>query len=65
MLKIKMIKVLFVCLGNICRSPMAQFVFKQMVEERGLSDQFEIDSAATEGYNEMCHAGIHYAQGKY
>ena len=32
-----MIKVLFVCLGNICRSPMAQFVFKQMVEERGLA----------------------------
>ena len=55
-----MIKVLFVCLGNICRSPMVQFVFKQMVEERGLSDQFEIDSAATESYNEMCHAGIHY-----
>ena len=55
-----MIKVLFVCLGNICRSPMAQFVFKQMVDERGLSDQFEIDSAATESYNEMCHAGIHY-----
>jgi protein-tyrosine phosphatase len=39
---------------------MAEFVMKQMVEERGLSDQFEIDSAATEGYNEMCHAGIHY-----
>ena len=39
---------------------MAQFVFKQMVEERGLSDKFEMDSAATEGYNEMCHAGIHY-----
>lgn len=55
-----MIKVLFVCLENICRSPMAQFVFKQMVEERGLSDRFEIDSAATESYNEMCHAGIHY-----
>ena len=42
-----MIKVLFVCLGNICRSPMAQFVFKQMVEERGLADRFEIDSAGT------------------
>ena len=39
---------------------MAQFVFKQMVEERGLSEQFEIDSAATESYNEMCHAGIHH-----
>ena len=49
-----MIKVLFVCLGNICRSPMAQFVFKQMVEERGLADRFEIDSATTESYNEMC-----------
>ena len=46
-----MIKVLFVCLGNICQSPMAEFVFKQMVEERGLSEQFEIDSAATESYN--------------
>ena len=54
-----MIKVLFVCLGNICRSPMAQFVFKQMIEETGLSEQFEIDSGATESYNEMCHAGIH------
>ena len=55
-----MIKVLFVCLGNICRSPMAQFVFMQMVKERGLDDKFEIESAATESYNEMCHAGIHY-----
>ena len=54
-----MIKVLFVCLGNICRSPMAQFVFQQMVDEKGLSDCFEIDSAATESYNEMCHAGIY------
>ena len=54
-----MIKVLFVCLGNICRSPMAQFIFKKMVNEKGLSDCFEIDSAATESYNEMCHAGIY------
>lgn len=54
-----MIKVLFVCLGNICRSPMAEFVLKDMVAQKGLSDRFEIDSAATEGYNEMCHAGIH------
>lgn len=55
-----MIRVLFVCLGNICRSPMAEFVMKQMVAEKGLSDQFEIDSAATEGYNEMLCARIDY-----
>lgn len=54
-----MIKVLFVCLGNICRSPMAQIVFENMVKELGLENNFEIDSAGTEGYNEMCHAGIH------
>lgn len=55
-----MIKVLFVCLGNICRSPMAEFVLKHIVAEKGLSAEFEIDSAATESYNEMCHAGIHH-----
>ena len=55
-----MIKVLFVCLGNICRSPMAEFVLKQMVADKGLVDKFEIDSAATESYNEICHTGIHY-----
>lgn len=54
-----MIKVIFVCLGNICRSPMAQIVFQNMVNELGLENNFEIDSAGTEGYNEMCHAGIH------
>lgn len=42
-----MIKVLFVCYGNICRSPMAEFVLKDMVEKRGIADQFEIASAAT------------------
>lgn len=42
-----MIKILFVCLGNICRSPMAEFVFKDMVKKRGLSDLFLISSAAT------------------
>ena len=42
-----MIKVLFVCHGNICRSPMAEYVMKQLVRERGLEDQFRIDSAAT------------------
>ena len=54
-----MIKVLFVCLGNICRSPMAQIVFENMVKETGLENNFEIDSAGTEGYNEACNAGIH------
>ncbi len=42
-----MIKILFVCHGNICRSPMAEFIFKDMVNEAGLTDQFEIASAAT------------------
>lgn len=41
------IKVLFVCHGNICRSPMAEFVFKDMVKKQGLSDLFYIASAAT------------------
>ena len=42
-----MIKVLFICHGNICRSPMAEFVMKDLVKKAGLSDQFEIASAAT------------------
>jgi len=42
-----MIKVMFVCLGNICRSPMAEFVFKKMVQDQHLEDQFIIVSSAT------------------
>lgn len=42
-----MIRILFVCHGNICRSPMAQFVFQDMVNKRGLADHFTIDSKAT------------------
>lgn len=42
-----MIKVLFVCHGNICRSPMAEFVFKDMVKKAGMADDFYIASAAT------------------
>ena len=42
-----MIKILFICHGNICRSPMAEFVMKDLVRAEGLSDQFEIASAAT------------------
>lgn len=41
-----MIKVLFVCHGNICRSPMAEFVLKDMVKKAGLTDRFRIDSVA-------------------
>ena len=39
--------VLFVCLGNICRSPLAEGIFQHLVEEAGVSDEFEIDSAGT------------------
>ena len=41
-----MIKILFVCHGNICRSPMGEYVLKDMVRKRGIADRFEIDSAA-------------------
>lgn len=40
-------KILFVCHGNICRSPMAEFVMKKLVDEAGRSSEFEIASAAT------------------
>ncbi|KAL1920566.1 uncharacterized protein VTP21DRAFT_943 [Calcarisporiella thermophila] len=43
--------VLFVCLGNICRSPMAEAVFAHIVNSNGLAEQFEIDSAGTAGYH--------------
>ncbi len=42
-----MIKIFFVCHGNICRSTMAEFVMKELVRQRGLSDEFLIASAAT------------------
>ena len=42
-----MIKVLFVCHGNICRSPSAEFILKKLVSDRGIADQFQIASAAT------------------
>ena len=42
-----MIKVLFVCYGNICRSPMAEFLFRDFVQKKGEGDKFYIQSAAT------------------
>ena len=46
-----MIKILFVCLGNICRSPTAHGVFVQQVKDAGLSDAIEVDSAGTSGWH--------------
>ena len=43
------IGVLFVCYGNICRSPMAEFVFKKLLDEEGLADRFYVASAGTSG----------------
>jgi protein-tyrosine phosphatase len=48
-----MIHVLFVCLGNICRSPMAEAVFRHLVAQEGLSDRISVDSAGIGGW----HAG--------
>ena len=42
-----MTRILFVCHGNICRSPMAEFIMKELVKQRGLEARFEIASAAT------------------
>ena len=44
---ISMVKVLFICHGNICRSPMAEYLLKEMVRQQGLAAQFQIASAAT------------------
>ena len=53
------INVLFVCLGNICRSPMAEAVFQQLVDEAELTDKFHIDSAGTGNWHvgEKAHSG--------
>ena len=52
-----MIKVLFVCHGNICRSPMAEFVLKDMVKKQGMGDFFQIASCATS--TEEIGNGVH------
>lgn len=53
-----MIKVMFVCHGNICRSTMAEFLFRDMVEKKGLGDKFYIASSATS--REEIGNGVHY-----
>jgi protein-tyrosine phosphatase len=55
----KPIRVLFVCAGNICRSPMAEGVFQHMVEQAGLADVIQVDSAGTGGWHvgEPAHSG--------
>jgi protein-tyrosine phosphatase len=45
------IKVLFVCMGNICRSPTAEGVFSKLINERGLDQYFDVDSAGTHAYH--------------
>ena len=57
-----MIKVLFVCHGNICRSPMAEFLFKKLINDKGLNDCFDIASAATS--TEEIGNPVHYGTRK-
>lgn len=52
-----MTNIVFVCLGNICRSPMAEFVFRDMLKKEGLSDKIHVESAATS--TEEIGNGVH------
>ncbi len=62
-----MIKVMFVCHGNICRSPMAEFMFKDLIEKNGLSDKFVVQSSATsfEEIGNPVHRGTRAVLDKY
>lgn len=57
-----MVKILFICHGNICRSPMAEFLLQDIVQKRGLADNFEIASAATS--REEIGNPVHYGTRK-
>ena len=50
-----MTRILFICLGNICRSPMAEFVMKDLVEKAGIAEKFEIASAAKKWATRSIH----------
>jgi protein-tyrosine phosphatase len=61
------VKVVFVCLGNICRSPMAEGVFKHLVKEAGLQDKIHVDSCGTGGWHigEAPHVGTQKVLAKH
>lgn len=61
------VNVVFVCLGNICRSPMAEAVFQQMVNEAGLSDKIAVDSSGTGSWHkgEQAHQGTRQILAKH
>jgi protein-tyrosine phosphatase len=61
------IRVLFVCLGNICRSPMAEAVFQHMVDKAGLGDAITVDSAGTGNWHvgERAHGGTRHILRKH